>query len=67
VLAAGRALSFEGIAYGATGSQAYLVTKGVYRDAAGTIAGIFGISHDVTELRQANEALERINWLTSTP
>jgi PAS domain S-box-containing protein len=59
VLAAGTALSFEGIATSDVGVQAYLVTKGVYRDANGRIAGIFGISHDVTELRQANEALER--------
>jgi PAS domain S-box-containing protein len=59
VLAAGTALSFEGIATSATGVQAYLVTKGVYRDLDGRIAGIFGISHDVTELRTANEALER--------
>jgi PAS domain S-box-containing protein len=59
VLAAGRALSFEGIATSDTGVQAYLVTKGVYRDAQGRIVGIFGISHDVTDLRQANEELER--------
>ena len=59
VLASGRAQSFEGVATSATGIQAYLVTKGVYRDRGGRILGIFGISHDVTELRQANEALER--------
>jgi PAS domain S-box-containing protein len=59
VLAAGRALSFEGVAESATGVQVYLVTKGVYRDKQGNILGIFGISHDVTELRHANEALER--------
>jgi PAS domain S-box-containing protein len=60
VLAAGAARAFEGIATSATmGTQAYLVTKGVYRDSSGRIAGLFGISHDVTELRQANDALER--------
>ena len=59
VLAAGTALSFEGIASSSVGTQAYLVTKGAYRDADGRILGIFGISHDVTALRQANEALER--------
>ena len=59
VLAAGVPLSFEGVASSETGTQAYLVTKGVYRDASGSIRGIFGISHDVTELRTANEALER--------
>jgi PAS domain S-box-containing protein len=59
VLAAGRPLAFEGVATSATGTQAYLVTKGVYRDTNGRILGTFGISHDVTELRQANEALEQ--------
>jgi PAS domain S-box-containing protein len=59
VLSAGTALAFEGVATSATGTQAYLVTKGVYRDKAGRILGVFGISHDVTELRQANDALER--------
>jgi signal transduction histidine kinase len=39
--------------------QAYLVTKGVYRDAQGKILGLFGISHDITELRQAHETIEQ--------
>src|SRR5690349_15485938 len=60
VLAAGRPLAFEGIATGEGGTkQAYLVTKGVYRDKDGRILGLFGISHDVTELRQARETLEQ--------
>lgn len=59
VLAAGAPLQFEGVATSATLTQAYLVTKGVYRDRDGRILGIFGISHDVTALRQANAALER--------
>jgi len=59
VLAAGKALSFEGVATSALGTQAYLVTKGVYRDKKGGIAGIFGISHDMTELRHAQETLEQ--------
>jgi len=59
VLAAGAALSFEGVATSALGTQAYLVTKGVYRDKHGKIAGVFGISHDMTELRQAQESLEQ--------
>src|SRR5204862_962999 len=37
--------------------QAYLVTKGVYRAADGRILGLFGISHDITELQAANESL----------
>jgi PAS domain S-box-containing protein len=57
VLASGKALSFEGVATSVFGTQAYLVTKGVYRDKSGKILGLFGISHDMTELRQAQETL----------
>jgi PAS domain S-box-containing protein len=59
VLAAGRAMSFEGVASSASGTQAYLVTKGVYRDRDGRILGIYGISHDITELRAAQDSLEQ--------
>ena len=59
VLKAGEALAFEGVATSETGRQAYLVTKGVYRDGEGQILGLFGISHDITELRQAHETLDR--------
>ena len=58
VLATGRPQAFEGVATSALGTQAYLVTKGVYRDKSGRIAGTFGISHDMTELRQAQQTLE---------
>src|SRR3954451_14419683 len=59
VLATGEPQTFEGVASSALGTQAYLVTKGVYRDASGRILGLFGISHDMTELRQAQESLEQ--------
>ena len=59
VLSAGRAMSFEGVASSALGTQAYLVTKGVYRDRDGKILGIYGISHDITELRAAQDSLEQ--------
>jgi two-component system CheB/CheR fusion protein len=59
VLASGTAMSFEGVASSALGTQAYLVTKGVYRDNSGKILGIYGISHDITELRAAQDSLER--------
>src|SRR5205823_4499477 len=53
VLASGEPRAFEGVATGEGGStQAYLVTKGVYRDKNGEILGLFGISHDITELKQ---------------
>jgi PAS domain S-box-containing protein len=57
VLDSGRAQSFEGVARSALGIQAYLVTKGVYRDRDNKILGLYGISHDITELRKANETL----------
>jgi PAS domain S-box-containing protein len=60
VLSTGTARSFEGIATGEGGArQAYLVTKGVYRDKKGKILGVYGISHDITELRQTHETLEQ--------
>jgi PAS domain S-box-containing protein len=58
VLATGLPQAFEGVATGMGGAtQAYLVTKGVYRDPDGRILGLFGISHDITELQAANESL----------
>jgi PAS domain S-box-containing protein len=59
VLESGQAMSFEGVATSSAGTQAYLVTKGVYRDKSGTILGIYGISHDITELRSAQDSLEQ--------
>jgi PAS domain S-box-containing protein len=59
VLATGEPRAFEGVATGEVGRQAYLVTKGVYRGRDGQVLGLFGISHDITELRLAREALEQ--------
>ena len=60
VLATGKAQAFEGVATAQRGEQqTYLVSKGVYRDKDGRILGVFGISHDITELREAHENLER--------
>ena len=60
VLQSGVARQFEGLAHGEGGlTQAYLVTKGVCRDPQGRIIGIYGISHDITELKRANESLEQ--------
>jgi signal transduction histidine kinase/ActR/RegA family two-component response regulator len=59
VLASGQPQSFEGVASSASGTQAYLVTKGVYRDRDGRILGLYGISHDITELRMAHQTLEQ--------
>jgi len=60
VLAIGQPQAFEGVATGQDGQpQTYLVSKGVYRDKDGRILGVYGISHDITELREAHETLER--------
>ena len=60
VLASGRPHAFEGVATGQDGQpQTYLVSKGVYRDKDGRSLGVYGISHDITELREAHENLER--------
>jgi two-component system, cell cycle sensor histidine kinase and response regulator CckA len=59
VLASGKPQVFEGVATGAAGERTYLVTKGVYRDRDGRILGVYGISHDITELQHAHESLEQ--------
>ena len=60
VLASGMHQSFEGVATGQNGQpQTYLVSKGVYRDKDGRSLGVYGISQDITELREAHENLKR--------
>ena len=60
VLASGTYQAFEGVATGQNGQpQIYLVSKGVYRDKDGRSLGVYGISHDITELREAHENLRR--------
>jgi PAS domain S-box-containing protein len=53
VLASGVATTFEEIISTDEGPRILQSTKGVYRDDAGRPAGIFGISRDITEQRQA--------------
>ena len=58
VLSGGEPQAFEGVATGQDGRpQTYLVSKGVYRDKDGRSLGVYGISHDITELREAHETL----------
>jgi PAS domain S-box-containing protein len=60
VLATGMHQSFEGVATGQNGQpQTYLVSKGVYRDKDGRSLGVYGISQDISELREAHENLKR--------
>ena len=61
VLAAGRALEFEEDKEPSSGAAArhYLTTRGPYRDRRGRIAGVFGVSRDVTERVGLEQELER--------
>jgi PAS domain S-box-containing protein len=59
VLETGIAQAFEGQATGEAGPQTYHVTKGVYRDKDGRKLGVYGISHDISELKHAHETLEQ--------
>ncbi|HYG81670.1 MAG TPA: PAS domain-containing protein, partial [Pyrinomonadaceae bacterium] len=60
VLRAQTTMTFEGVARGPAGEQSYRVTKGVVRDERGLVVGVFGISHDMTERRRAEEERGRL-------
>src|SRR5918993_1043597 len=52
----GQTQVFEGEATARdSATQSFRVTKGVVRDGAGRVVGLFGISHDMTERRRAEE------------
>lgn len=57
VLAAGRTLTEEETIEMPSGPCTYLTTKGVYRDETGGALGVFGISRDMTERKQAERAM----------
>ncbi|HEV7745515.1 MAG TPA: PAS domain S-box protein [Pyrinomonadaceae bacterium] len=50
---------FEGTAWCAGRVRDYLCAKSVYRDLQGNIIGLVGISHDITERKQAEETLKQ--------
>lgn len=42
-------------------TKTFLSTKGPYFDESGKVAGIFGIAHDITERKRAQEQLQSLN------
>ncbi len=55
VAESGRTLASEGPLTTALGRRWYLRTLGPLRDADGSVSGIFGVVHDITERRQQEE------------
>jgi PAS domain S-box-containing protein len=67
IIAEGAARTYEEVATSSGVTRTYLVTKGPYRDDRGLVAGLVGISRDITawrrddaELREAREFLARL-------
>ncbi|HEX2768011.1 MAG TPA: PAS domain-containing protein [Geobacteraceae bacterium] len=61
VMEAGRVMTYEDYLTSADGiHRTFLSTKGPILDAAGGIIGIFGISHDITERKRAQEELQEV-------
>ncbi|MDB4907595.1 MAG: Blue-light-activated protein [Gemmatimonadetes bacterium] len=55
ILATGDAQTFEETLTSPAGTRTFVTAKSVFRDAAGSIIGLVGISSDVTELKQLEE------------
>jgi len=60
VISTGKVLTAEEVLTGSGVARTYLATKAPYRDTAGNVLGVLGISRDVTE-RKAAEVLLREN------
>ncbi|TRZ94620.1 MAG: PAS domain S-box protein, partial [Rhodocyclaceae bacterium] len=57
VMLENRIITFEDDTVTPEGRRTFLSTKGPLRDAVGTAVGMFGIARDITERKQAEEAL----------
>lgn len=55
----GRVVTYEENLTTADGERVFLATKGPLRDSDGQIIGIFGFARDITERKQAEDALRR--------
>jgi PAS domain S-box-containing protein len=60
IMATGETQTYEDVAAAAGVTRTYLAAKGPYRNAQGTILGVIGISRDITERKQAEEARARL-------
>ncbi len=61
VMAEGRTLTFEEPLTTTSGERVFLATKGPLRDAQGQAIGMFGVSRDITERKNAERRLRRTN------
>jgi PAS domain S-box-containing protein len=59
ILERGKAETFEEVADTPDGRRIFLSTKAPWRDADGKIIGLIGISRDITDRKQAEEALRK--------
>ena len=59
IIAEGATITFELTASAAQSMRTYLTTKGPFTDDRGRVVGILGYSRDITEQRQAEQAIER--------
>ena len=57
VMSEGSVANFEEQLLCADGTQTYSVTKGALRDASGEVAGMFGIARNISQRKQAEDAL----------
>ena len=57
VMTENRSITFEEHLQTALGERVYLATKGPLHDSAGNVIGMFGISRDITERKEAEIAL----------
>ncbi len=66
VMEEGSTITFQERLTTPSGEITFLVTKGPLRDAEGKVIGMFGISHDITELMHAEKALRESEELYRT-
>lgn len=66
VMATEQTLTSEETLTAAGATRTYLATKAPYRDGDGRVIGTIGISRDITEAKQAEEAFRKISALHET-